>query len=207
MIEWLNEIDIELFRILNGLHASWLDVPNQWLSSKSFWIPGYLLAAAIIWNKWGWQELLWVGVLTGVVVLVADQVASGILKPLIARYRPCRPEAGLEFVVHLVDGKCGGKYGFASSHAANFFAMAMMFSAVFRKNHLPLILFSLATATAYSRIYLGVHYPGDILAGALIGIIVGWIGRHIYLHTAWKRKLFQGVQPGLKNEPNDANRH
>lgn len=189
MIEWLNQIDIELFRVLNGLHAPWLDAPNQWLSAKGFWVPGYLLAAALIWRNWGWKELIWFGVITGLAVILADQVASGILKPWIARYRPCRPEADLDFIVHVVDSKCGGKYGFASSHAANFFAMAMMFSARFRQRPWPVVFFFLAFFAAYSRIYLGVHYPGDILVGALIGIGVGGMGRMVFHHKDLKERL------------------
>lgn len=172
----MREIDIALFRFLNGMHADWMDPVMELISSKGFWIPGYLLIAFLILKKWDWKELVIFGLMVGAMVILADQIASGILKPWVGQYRPCRPEAGLDFAVHTVNGKCGGKYGFASSHAANFFTMATLFSFKFTRKPWPVIFFVLAIISAYSRIYLGVHYPGDVLAGGLIGVLIGNAG-------------------------------
>lgn len=180
----MREIDIAIFQFLNGLHAEWMDPIMVMLSSKGFWIPGYLLIAFLLLKKWDWKELVFFGLLVGVMVVLADQIASGILKPWVAQYRPCRPEAGLEFVVHTVNGKCGGKYGFASSHAANFFTMATLFSFKFNRRPWSVVFFLLAMIAAYSRIYLGVHYPGDILAGAAIGLVMGNLGI-----WCWKKSI------------------
>lgn len=188
----MREVDIAIFRFLNGLHAEWMDPIMVTLSSKGFWIPGYLLIAFLIWKKWDWKELVIFGLVVGAMVILADQIASGILKPWVAQYRPCRPEAGLEFVVHTVNGKCGGKYGFASSHAANFFTMATLFSFKFPPKPWPVAFFLLAIIAAYSRIYLGVHYPGDILAGAIIGLMCGRLG--IWLFTTIKRRRTEKSQ-------------
>lgn len=176
----MGEWDITVFQYLNGLHAEWLDPVMVMISSKGLWIPGYLLVAYALYRSGGWKDLLIFGAVVAAAVVLADQLASGILKPLVAQYRPCRPEAGLEFIVHTVEGKCGGKYGFASSHAANFFTMATLFSFRFAKKPWPFVFFGLAILTAYSRIYLGVHYPGDILAGSAIGILMGRLGILLY---------------------------
>ncbi len=179
MLQTLDRWDVELFRLLNGWHTTWMDPVMEALSSRMLWIPGYVLIAYFLVRTKGWKDLMVFGVITGLMVILSDQIASGILKPWMARWRPCRPEAGLDFVVHIVNGHCGGKYSFASSHAANFFTMATLFSHRFQARPWPFIFLLLACLTGYSRIYLGVHYPGDILAGSLIGFlcgILGWIG-------------------------------
>lgn len=152
-----------------------------WLSQKWVWLPVYIVIAWFLYRRGGWKGLLFMAGLVGLGILLADQAASGLLKPLVARPRPCH-EPVLEAVVHLVRGKCGGPYGFASSHAANFFAMAVLFAQFLRLPYWGRFgaLF-LASMVAYSRIYLGVHYPGDVVVGAMLGlvsaIVVIWLGR------------------------------
>ncbi|WNJ18708.1 phosphatase PAP2 family protein [Pontibacter sp. G13] len=165
--------DQQLFQFLNGLRADWLD-PIFWqASSKEIWIPGYVLVIVIWGWKFGWKQAAWLFLGVLLTVGLSDLTASGILKPLTERFRPCRPEAHLDFIVHTLHDKCGGKYSFASSHAANFFGMATYFSLSFRNRWATILFFFLAIVVAYSRIYLGVHYPADILVGALIGLIWG----------------------------------
>jgi undecaprenyl-diphosphatase len=185
-LEDLLKADRALFFLINGAHHPWLDEVMYGLSYKWSWVPVYALLLVVIYRRWGWPRTL--GILLGVALLItlADQTASGLLKPLVERFRPCRPEAGLEGV-HLVRGKCGGAYGFVSSHAANFFALATYLSLLFRKKWLSLSFFSAAVLVAYSRVYLGVHYPGDVLGGALVGafwgavVFVGWkwVGKRV----------------------------
>lgn len=183
MIDSLVQWDTDLFFWLNGLHTSWLDPVMELISTRWFWIPFYLWILAVIFRQKGWKYglaffLIWI-----LMIGLSDQIASGLLKPLIGRIRPCRPEADLERIVHTVNGYCGGKYSFASSHAANFFAMATYLASIFGRKTYSWIFFTVAACVAYSRIYLGVHFPGDILAGLVIGISAGilalWVFRQI----------------------------
>jgi len=90
------------------------------------------------------------------------------------RLRPCH-EPALEGLVHIVNGKCGGKYGFISSHAANTFGIAMMLLMWVKRRWFGVILMVWAALVSYSRIYLGVHYPGDVIGGAIWGVLCGWL--------------------------------
>ena len=179
MIDHLIEIDEQLFLILNRMHDSWLD-PVMWLFSKTeASIPLYaflLFHIHRVYKEKTWGILLSVGLL----ILMTDQFTSGLMKPFFERLRPSH-EPALEGMVHLVNGYSGGSYGFASSHAANTFGIAMFLSCILKKEK-PWIswLFLWAAFVSYTRIYLGVHYPGDILVGALVGVLFGWVVFKLY---------------------------
>ena len=178
MIDWIIDIDQQLFMALNHFRADWMDPVMLFLSAKKVWIPLYVAIIGVIIYRYRKQAIIYVLCLVLSVVL-ADQITSGLMKPGFARYRPCHEPALKENV--LTPGKCGGKYGFASSHAANTFAVAACMFFLFRdKKYYRAALFIWAALVSYSRIYLGVHYPLDILTGAAIGIGCGylwyWIG-------------------------------
>lgn len=179
MIDQLIELDKELFLFLNGLHTPWLDPIMVILSMKWIWIPFYVFLLYHIFKAYkikSWTILLCIGI----TILLTDQITSSFMKPFFARLRPSW-EPNLEGLIHLVDGYKGGKFGFASSHAANTFGTATFLSLLF-KNKKPWILwlFLWATVVSYTRIYLGVHYPGDILAGGAVGILCGWLSFILY---------------------------
>ncbi|MEM7368236.1 MAG: phosphatase PAP2 family protein [Bacteroidota bacterium] len=180
MIETLVHIDTLLFQWLNGLHAAWLDPVMVFLSHKLSWIPAYLLLFILLIQREHWKRVLLFLLCVGLLIGLTDQTTSSFLKPSVKRYRPCHLAADLDFDVHTVNNKCGGKYGFASSHAANFFGLATFLAMYFRRRKLSALFFSLAALVAYTRIYLGVHFPGDILAGAAIGCVFGILLSRLY---------------------------
>lgn len=173
MLEYLNDIDADALLAINGLNdafqdAFWWMVSAKWSSA--------LLLLAILWillhqNR---RHALLAVVMIALAVLLADQVSSGLIKHLVERLRPTH-DPSLENAVHVINGYRGGMYGFVSSHAANFFAVGTLLTLVLRQRLVAVSLFTWALLQCYSRMYLGVHYPGDILGGLLVGMLVGWL--------------------------------
>ncbi len=171
----INAIDHELFLFLNGLHADWLDPLMIFVSLKFGWIPFYLLLLYLIYKKSGWKGLLCVAVGVAVLITCSDQLSSHFFKPVFHRFRPCHDPL-IQDLVHLPNGHCGGQYGFISSHACNTFALATFITLILKKFYgkIGWLMFIWASLVAYSRIYMGVHFPGDVLCGAAVGMILGF---------------------------------
>ena len=183
MLEQLLHIDTEVLLAINGWHAPWADTLMWIISAKATWIPLYvLLIGLLIWRyrqpvptavKWLQRVPACVVMIVVIALAVgaADFIASGILKEWVARPRPTRvPE--LEGALHLVNGYKSGRYGFVSSHAANTMACALLFSLIWRNKIATCGLMLWVAANCYSRMYLGVHYPLDILGGLTVGALV-----------------------------------
>lgn len=173
------KLDQELFLFLNGLHADWLDPIMWWLSDKLIWAPLYLFILFLIIRKYQWKS---VGILLSVAILIAasDQL-SVLLKNTIERARPTHTE-DLKGLIHTLNNYFGGPYGFVSSHASNSFALATftsLFLSPFYKYY-RISAFVWAALVSYSRIYLGVHFPGDILGGAILGILLAHLVYFFY---------------------------
>jgi undecaprenyl-diphosphatase len=166
---------------MNSFFSDYFDIFFYQYTSTIVWIPLYLAMAWLIFSKQGVR-----GVVTlffiAVLILLADQIASGLCKPLFERFRPSR-DGVMQYLVHIVNDYRGGRYGFMSSHAANTFALSTFMALVIRNRFLGWSMFIWALFTGYSRIYCGVHYVGDVLCGALLGIIVGAVVYQFYLRS------------------------
>ncbi|AEL24406.1 phosphatase PAP2 family protein [Cyclobacterium marinum] len=173
MIDSIAHWDEQLFLYLNQIHASWLDPVMLLITGKYIWIPFYIFLLFLLIREYK-MESIWFIVGLVLVIVLADQFTSGFMKPFFERLRPCHDPRWQGIIMNY--SGCGGKYGFASSHAANTFGMAAYLQKAGAKK-LPSFswLFLWATLVSYTRIYLGVHYPADVLVGALIGLLSGWL--------------------------------
>ncbi len=179
-MEAIAEFDKELFFFLNGLHTDWLDPVMFYISETLTWLPVYLFIVWLMIRNFGRQTVFWLlGI--GLSILLADQITSGLMKPFFERFRPSRDPAIPDELVHIVNGYTGGKYGFASSHAANAFAIATYLHFLMKDVvKYTWLLFIMSGLIAYSRIYLGVHFPGDVVVGGLIGFMAGWLSFRLF---------------------------
>ena len=173
MIEYLNDIDAGALLAVNGFHdvfqdAFWWMVTAKWSSA--------LLVLALLWIllRQNRRHALLALAMLALAVLLADQVSSGLIKHLVERLRPTH-DPSLESAVQVSNGYRGGLYGFVSSQAANSFAVATLLSFIMRHRLVTFSLFAWALLQCYSRVYLGVHYPGDILGGIIVGVLAGWL--------------------------------
>lgn len=173
MLERLMTWDRELLIFLNELHSHFFDPVAFYLTKTEFWVPLYLYLLYLIFRDQRKNSWFIVGGLI-VAIALADQITAGLMKPFFERVRPSH-DPSLEGVIHLVNDYRGGLYGFASSHAANTTAVALVVYLALRSTYrLAWTIFLWAAVMSYTRIYLGVHYPGDLLVGALVGLLSGF---------------------------------
>lgn len=190
MIDYLMDIDAEALLAVNGMYSSFQDALWWMVSAK--WSSA-LLVLSLLWilihkNR---RHALLVLAMVALVVLLADQVSSGLIKHLVERLRPTH-DPSLENAVHIVNGYRGGMYGFVSSHAANFFAIATLVSFIMRHRLVVIALYGWGLAQCYSRMYLGVHYPGDILGGIIVGVLAGWLVWRLMCWIQYRWRLPEG---------------
>lgn len=178
MIQHLKHLDTLLFLWINqSLSNPVFDAVFVTITNGRFWIiPGILGAGLFIYFKK--KQALIVVVLSLLTVSVSDPVCNRIIKPCFHRLRPCDNRVHIDNGRFLLGRKSSAS--FPSSHAMNMFAQAMLFSLLYRKKKVVFIAFGFAFLIGFSRIYTGVHYPFDVLAGAFFGTLVGWMIYGLY---------------------------
>ncbi len=183
-MEWLLQQDEWLFKLINGQwHTPLLDAILPLLREKTFWIPAYILFCAWLVLRYKWQAV-WITLALIATVALSDTISHRIIKKQLRRERPCRqlPQDEVRLLVH-----CGGGYSFTSNHAANHFALAMFILGLwgrrirFGRWLLPLW----AASIAYAQVYVGVHFPLDVIGGALLGSIIGYPAGYLLRKRLW----------------------
>jgi undecaprenyl-diphosphatase len=168
----LQHLDQQLFLFLNSHNSSFWDTVMYTISGRVIWAPLYLAILFYLGFKYKRKFLIIIPFII-IAVTLADQVSVQLFKNIFMRLRPCH-EPSLAGMVHLVKGECGGLYGFVSSHASNSFNVALLSLMFIKKRWYSISIIIWALVIGYSRIYLGVHYPGDVACGSIVGAFIGW---------------------------------
>ena len=179
MIETLINWDKELFR---WVHCTLANNVFDWLMpilrEAKTWIPLYLLFAFLAIKNYKIKGL-YIALATALIVVLCDRFSAGLMKPFFERLRPCHEPSLAAHIRHVID--CGGQYGFISSHATNHFGLAVMFTWFFKKIATKDIAFAncifyvWAGLISFAQVYVGKHYVGDVLIGAICGLLIGKI--------------------------------
>ena len=185
MLETINSIDTQLTLLINGSDSVMVDTFAMAATKTTTWIPLGILLVYVLVRMKNWKHALMIVAGVALAITLADQMASGVCKPLVERLRPSQ-NPNLEGLIDLVDGYRGGKYGFFSSHAANTCAVAVFLSLLFRKRRFVILIGSWCLLNCWTRLYLGVHYVGDILVGLIWGCFVGWFVYRLYVYLLGK---------------------
>ncbi len=175
MLETLIEFDKQAFLLLNGMGTESWDGFWLFMTNKLSAIPLYVLLLFFTYRFFGLKKTLLVLVFVALLITATDQLAN-FFKYGVRRFRPCH-NIEINEVMRLVKSYCGGKFGYFSAHAANSFAVATFFSVLMgpKLRWITILLLPWASVVAYSRIYIGVHFPLDVLTGIVIGLIFGWL--------------------------------
>lgn len=182
--QWLVEGDSSILLAVNGMHSSYFDT-FMWLCSRKFeWIPFYLSILYVLFRNFNWRVVLYSLVAMGVILLLTDTVSSHFIRPMVARLRPSNLENPISEMIHIVDNHRGGRYGFPSSHASNSWGLVFFVGLLLRRRVLTTFLACWALLLCYSRLYLGVHYPGDLLAGMMLGAVVASLVYYVFWRMA-----------------------
>jgi undecaprenyl-diphosphatase len=167
----IEELDRQLLLFINSHNSPFWDSVMSFMSMKLVWAPLYIAILIFLGIRYK-KKFLIILLFIAIAVALSDQI-SVLIKNGVERLRPCH-EPTLQGLLHLVNDSCGGKYGFVSSHASNSFNVALLSIMFVKKRWYSAVILAWAAIVSYSRIYLGVHYPGDVISGAILGALIGW---------------------------------
>lgn len=175
MVDFLLGMDEQILFLFNGYHTAFLDTVFMWVTQKYSWVPFYVVLVGVLFHKCGWRATLCLLVGIALAITLSDQMCAHVIRPLVYRLRPSNPLNPISEFINIVNGYRSGMYGFPSCHAANTIALATFISLVMAKRGWTIFMIVWAMLVSASRMYLGVHYPSDILVGAMIGCAMGWL--------------------------------
>lgn len=184
VIQELAKIDESFFLFLNGFNHPFWDYFMHLFTGKTIWIPMYVSILYVLIRNYNWKTVLMCLAAIGLTIAFADQMCGSVLRPMVERLRPANLENSFAEMVHVFQGQRGAGYGFPSCHASNSFGLATIVFLIFRKRPLTIFIFCWAAINCYTRIYLGLHYPADLIVGALIGSLGAFIMYRLLLLLA-----------------------
>lgn len=173
MMNFLIDIDSQLLLFLNDCHTEYMDVFWRTFTGRFIWIPMYAALLVTVLRNCGWRRGLLAVAFVVLAIAVSDQYCGSVLRDCVGRLRPSNPDNPFSAMVQTVGGYRGGRFGFPSCHAANSFALATFCAMMLRSRRAGAFLVLWAVCNSYSRLYLGVHYPGDIFVGMVFGFLFG----------------------------------
>lgn len=174
-MEWLVNLDSSLLIWINSHHSEFFDQLMYIITNRWIWIPFYALLTGYIFYRCRWQWGVLTLIAVALAVTLADQTCAGLIRESVGRLRPSNPDNPLSQFVHIVNNYRSGAYGFPSCHAANSVALTVVLILALRSRLICWVMIPWTLLQCYSRAYLGVHYPGDLLVGAVTGGLLGWL--------------------------------
>jgi len=192
MIDVLNNIDVNILYWVNSHHSNFLDQVMVFASGKLTWVVFYLFLLFLIIKKYKYKAVLAV-LFIAIAITLSDQASVRLFKNVFLRLRPCHQPDVMENLRMIIG--CGGRYGFVSSHAANSFALVAFIILLLQKRWVSMMMIIWGTLIIYSRVYLGVHYPSDVIAGSMVGIIAGGIAFGLFFIT--EKKCRKKLTPNI----------
>lgn len=201
MIDQLLELNDRILLAINGAHTGFLDSFMMIATNRWTWVPLYVAAFVYLIYRFGWLRAVSVLAVAGLTIAAVDQLCGSLIRDSLQILRPSNPDNPLSAQIQIVDGYRGGRYGFPSCHAANCTALMMVLGAVMRRRWAWLVLAAYVLLNCYSRLYLGVHYPSDILVGAALGALIGYAMGLLALYIM--RRL--PTHPRLRKGMDDSN--
>lgn len=191
MLDWLIELDKELLLAINGWNSSFCDPIMLFITNKWSGIPIYTVLVFMIFYKINLRLSIIMFFSIILTFALTDYLAVHLFKNVFERLRPGW-DPTTEHLIRLLEGR-GGKFGFVSNHAANFFGLAVISSGVLKKKWYTIFIFCWSAAVAYSRIYVGKHFPGDVICGAIFGAFIGWLVLNLFKYIVKRYYLQQDV--------------
>ena len=175
MIDFLDSLDTQILLFFNSLHSPFFDHFMMAFTGKFIWVPMYIAVIYIIYRRFGWKVATCYTLAIPIAITLADQICASAIRPWAERLRPTNINNPINTMLHIVDGYRGGRYGFPSCHASNSFALAIFLTFLFNNRRFTIFILAWAIINSYSRLYLGVHYPGDLIVGGIVGGCIGYL--------------------------------